>query len=207
MKFPIQAERLGDPELAEDPFERIFSFERAQAHPGYQYQPFVQTPSMQPDPTLNFEMGEVIYENQHVREWVKFWKTCLAIGGCITPGFYIFEIYQNDGAPSIDWMTKNWAGPSMTPPKQFQDGCGWGLEGVRYCDDQDYINLIYQVKKSVIRPTHTMVVTCVLAGISMMDLDYVTKMAYNKEKDLVFIYKPNGIWGDYESVHEVHHLE
>lgn len=37
MKFPIQAERLGEPEFAEDPFERILSFERAQAHPGYQY--------------------------------------------------------------------------------------------------------------------------------------------------------------------------
>jgi len=25
-----------------------------------------------------------------------------------TPGFYIFEIYAADGAPSLQWMSDNW---------------------------------------------------------------------------------------------------
>jgi hypothetical protein len=29
---------------------------------------------MEPDASLNFENGEVIYENNKVGEWVKFWK-------------------------------------------------------------------------------------------------------------------------------------
>ena len=160
---------------------------------------------MDPDPTLNFELGEVIYENNHVREWVKFWKTILAVGGCVTPGFYIFEIYQNDGTPSLDWIQRNWM--TFTPPKQFQDGCGWGLEGKRYCDDQNYISLVYQIKKAIVRPSHTFAMACVATAIATMDMDYVSKMQYNKEKDLVFIYKPNGLWSDWEQVHEVHHLE
>lgn len=32
-------------------------------------------------------------------------------------------------------------------------------------------------------------------------------MVYSKDKDLVFVYKPDGIWNETEYVHEVHHLE
>lgn len=40
-KFPHVADRLGYPILREEPIERIFGIERAPAHPGYQFQPFV----------------------------------------------------------------------------------------------------------------------------------------------------------------------
>jgi len=29
-----------------------------------------------------------------------------------------------------------------------------------------------------------------------MNMDYVSKMVYNKDKDLVFVYKPTGLWGE-----------
>jgi hypothetical protein len=32
-------------------------------------------------------------------------------------------------------------------------------------------------------------------------------MVYNKEKDLVFIYRPDGFWNEHEYVYEMHHLE
>lgn len=87
--------------MREEPIERIFGIERAPAHPGYQFQPFVQTPSMDPDPTLNFQTGETIYENSGVTEWTRFYKT---LGMCtlgFMPGFYTFEMYAADGAPSL----------------------------------------------------------------------------------------------------------
>lgn len=62
-KFPHVATRLGFPILREEPIERILGIERSPANPGYQFQPFVQTPPMEPDAELNFEEGEVIYEN------------------------------------------------------------------------------------------------------------------------------------------------
>lgn len=40
-----------------------------------------------------------------------------------------------------------------------------------------------------------------------MNMDYVSKMVYSKDKDLVFIYKPDGLFNETEYVHEVHHLE
>jgi hypothetical protein len=38
-------------------------------------------------------------------------------------------------------------------------------------------------------------------------MDYVTKITYNREKDLVFVDRPTGLFGDTESVYEVHHIE
>lgn len=32
-------------------------------------------------------------------------------------------------------------------------------------------------------------------------------MTYNKDKDLVFVYRPDGFWGETEHVYEMHHLE
>lgn len=32
-------------------------------------------------------------------------------------------------------------------------------------------------------------------------------MTYNKDKDLVFVYRPDGFWNEHEYVYEMHHLE
>jgi hypothetical protein len=152
-KFPHVADRLGYPILREEPIERIIGIERAPAHPGYQYQPFVQTPSMDPDATLNFKHGETIYENHKVIEWTRFWKAMTFSTFGLMPGFYTFEMYAGDGAPSTSWMADNWSWWQI--PKQFQDGGGWDLESYRYCDDHDYMNLVYSAKRGIGREVHT----------------------------------------------------
>jgi len=43
--------------------------------------------------------------------------------------------------------------------------------------------------------------------IYSMDMDYVTKMRYNKEKDLVFVQRVDRLWGETEHTFEMHHLE
>ena len=42
---------------------------------------------------------------------------------------------------------------------------------------------------------------------SYLNMDYVSKMKYNRDKDVVFVYKPDSIWNEKEYVHEIHHLE
>jgi len=37
--------------------------------------------------------------------------------------------------------------------------------------------------------------------------NYATKMTYNRDKDIVFVHKPDGVWNDKEYVYEMHHLE
>jgi hypothetical protein len=85
----------------------ILGFEHAPGHPNYQFQPFVQTPSMEPDPTLNFEKGEVIYENSRVGEWIKLWRIALGCTLPFWPMFYTFEFYHADGVPSLQWLAEN----------------------------------------------------------------------------------------------------
>ena len=56
---------------------------------------------MDPDPTLNFTVGETIYENRGVVEWTRFYKTLTMATFGFLPGFYTFEMYAADGAPSL----------------------------------------------------------------------------------------------------------
>lgn len=107
-KFPHVADRLGYPILGQDPAETILGWERAPAHPGYQFQPFVQTPSMDPDPTLSFEVGETIYENRAVLEWMRFHKVFFTATVMCAPAFYGYEFFKNEGVPSLSWMAENW---------------------------------------------------------------------------------------------------
>jgi len=151
---------------------------------------------MEPDASLNFEEGEVIYENNKVGEWIKFWKACFITIFGISPGFYIYEIYCADGTPSIHWMADNWNWADI--PLQFQDGSGWDLQGKRYCDDHDYMNIQYGAKRAIVRPSHTMYVATLMSMVWCMDLDYVSKMRYNRDKDLVYVTKPNRFWGESE---------
>jgi hypothetical protein len=69
------------------------------------------------------------------------------------------------------------------------------------------MNIQYGAKRTVVRSSHTMYVATAMALLYGMDFDYVTKMRYNKDKDLVFVTKPDKLWGEKEHVYEVHHLE
>jgi hypothetical protein len=81
------------------------------------------------------------------------------------------------------------------------------METLRYCDDHEYMNFHYSAKRGVVRPSHTMYMCQVLVLLQYMNMDYVSKMVYNKDKDLVFVYKPTGLWNEQEYVYEMHHLE
>lgn len=67
---------------------------------------------------------------------------------------------------------------------------------MRYCDDHDYMNIQYGAKRTIVRPTHTMYAAVGLTLLYHLDFGYVTKMRYNKDKDLVFVTRPDRIWGE-----------
>ena len=69
------------------------------------------------------------------------------------------------------------------------------------------MNIQYGAKRMIVRPAHTMYMISVLALLQHINIDYVTKMVYNKDKDLVFVYRPDGFWSEHEYVYEMHHLE
>ena len=149
---------------------------------------------MSPDPSLNFEEGEVIYENHRIAEWIKFWKASALITLGMGPGFYVFELYQGDGAPSLSWMNDNFNWFDI--PRQFQDGGTWDVEYNRYPDNDDYMNMHYTVKRAIVRPTWAIYAFNLSVLLYNMDFDYVTKMRYNRAQDLVFVTKPSRLWGN-----------
>lgn len=69
------------------------------------------------------------------------------------------------------------------------------------------MNIQYTGKRMIARPAHTFHLVTVLALLQHMNFDYVSKMVYNKDKDLVFVYRPDGLWNETEYVYEMHHLE
>ena len=73
-RYPHVADRRGYPEILGTPFERLMRLEGEIYHPTYLDQPFVQVPTSDPHPSLNFEEGEVVYENSKLQEWAKFWN-------------------------------------------------------------------------------------------------------------------------------------
>jgi len=70
------------------------------------------------------------------------------------------------------------------------------------------VNIQYGAKRMIVRPAHTFYMVSVLAFLQNMNFDYVTKMVYNKDKDLVFVYRPDGFWNQLTKyIYEMHHLE
>ncbi len=96
-RFPHQADRLGYPEILGTPFERLMRLEGEFYHPTYLDQPFIQIPSPDPHKSLNFEEGEVIYENTQNLEWAKFWAltvlTGYAFGALFIPYNLIYKTH------------------------------------------------------------------------------------------------------------------
>jgi hypothetical protein len=160
---------------------------------------------MNPDPTLNFDVGETIYENRQVLEWARFHKLLATAVFMVSPAFYGYEFYKNEGAPSLRWLSETFG--FFQVPMQFQDGGDLNMSKYLYCDNRDYMNMQHAAKRMAVKPIHTAHLGICGYIIYRSNFDYVTKMTYNKDKDLVFVYKPDGFWNEKEYVHEVHHLE
>ena len=160
---------------------------------------------MDPDPTLNFEAGETLYENPGVAEWMRLWKVGLG-ALAIAPSFYGYEFYKNEGVPSLQWAED--AFPTAIPvPRQWQDGGDIDMHKLLYCDERDYMNSQHFMKRLAGKPFHTFYVATVAYMLHELNFEYATKIVYNKDKDLLYVYKPWGLFGEAEYIHEAAHLE
>jgi hypothetical protein len=91
-KFEYVADRLGHPEFIGTPFEWLLRLESDIYHPCYLDQPFVRQPSPTPHPSLNFEQGEVLYENTKILEWVKLLQLSVLSLGVFGGGWVPFNL-------------------------------------------------------------------------------------------------------------------
>lgn len=88
-KYSYVADRLGHPEFFGTPMDRLLKLEKDIFHPVFTDQPFVHMPTQYPSGSLNFEQGEVVYENTRVLEWIRAFQlgniALLAYGGVFIP--------------------------------------------------------------------------------------------------------------------------
>ena len=106
-KWPHVADRMGYPEILGDPWERLLRLEGDIYHPNYLDQAFVQIPNPHPNPSLNFEEGEVIYENPQLLEWAKFFTltgfSVFAFLGAFVPYslFYKTHLFMSSAMDNV----------------------------------------------------------------------------------------------------------
>lgn len=81
-------------------------------------------------------------------------------------------------------------------PRQFQDTVDLDLYSYRYPDDDDYMNSQYSLKRGFLRPANTLYMVSALAMLPMLHFNYATKVIYNRDKDLVFVYKLRGFMNE-----------
>mmetsp|Transcript_10448 Transcript_10448/g.11926 ORF Transcript_10448/g.11926 Transcript_10448/m.11926 type:complete len:516 (+) Transcript_10448:38-1585(+) len=183
---PHVADRKGYPEILGTPFERLMRLEGDIFHPVNLDQPFIQIPSPDPHPSLNFEAGEVIYENTQILEWAKFWNlTGLSLYTFL--GFFVpYQLIYKTHMPLSS------ARDLLFVP--YYNGSPYAFD----------VNGIHAVGFGAVAlyASHL--------GMSLAYKfwrQYVVKMQYNKDKELVFVTRITPWCSLEEVVYEAKHLE
>jgi hypothetical protein len=202
-KFPHVADRLGWEFFQETPLDKNPFIERVESHPLYQFQSFVQTPSFEPDKDLCLEEGETIYENKYVYEWVLFWRIMLLLS-VLPLWVLLYESYNNNTTISPEYLSglglfvhpanSSWRG---LPSRRYEKLLYWGEKmwpwqlGFRKCFV--YFSIIGSA------------VLC--KRLILVGDEYVIKAVFNRERDLVFLWRPTGFLKKELHVYELHFLE
>jgi hypothetical protein len=196
------ADRLGWDFLQETPWDKNPLTERVESHPMYQWQPFVQTPSWEPNKDLCLEEGETIYENKWVHEWVVFWRMCLYLSP-LAIFWYIYESYNNNTPASPEYSRRF---SFIQPMNSFFRGLPRRMpENVNYWGSNLWLWQHF-IRKGLV---YAALISAVVMGRKAVRIgnSYVIKAVYNREKDLVFIWRPTGVFAKQMHVYELHYLE
>lgn len=203
-KFPHVADRLGWEELEEGPLDKNMFIERLASVPIYQWQPFVQTPSLNPDINLDLEEGETLYEDKWAYEWALFWKIMILVVP-VMMFILLIQVYENNAFPSHR-IKSRWSINAMFPGSLHEN----------YVENKKVEKLIYWgsdmwywqhwVRKFLFYPTAILVVLFKGTIFRYVGSHNVLKASFNRSKDLLFVWRP-GIIGKEMRVFELHHLE
>jgi hypothetical protein len=197
------ADRLGWDFLQELPQDKNPLLERVESHPMYQWQPFVQTPSFEPDKDLCLEEGETIYENKWVFEWVVFWRLLLSLSP-LAFFWYIYESYSNNTPASPEYSSR--FAPILHPINSYIRGQPRRVpETLNYWGSNMWL-WQHWVRKGLVYPLVIMIVAMTRRSF-VQGKEYVIKAAFNRERDLVFIWKPSGFLNKQLHIYELHYLE
>lgn len=185
-RLPHIADRLGYPEILGTTYERLMRLEGDIYHPVNLAQPFIQVPAAEPSESLNFEEGEVIYENTRIQEWAKFWTYsgfATYLFGCyFVPYSLIYKTHL-----SLPSSYEHLFVPTYTNTPYFFDNNG------------------LHIPIAALTAAYTAYIGLGLGN--QVFRDYVVRMQYSKDKELLFVTRLTPYGSTVEEVHEVAHLE
>jgi hypothetical protein len=146
----------------------LFKWENDIFHPTYLNQPFVKTPNAKPDPSLNFEQGEVIYENTRVLEWIKFIQLYGLVAGAFfalfVPTMLVFKTnLTTDAASELILGNLHLVSPYMI----------------------DILKISLPIASGAILYT----VYLLMNYINVTTSQYVIKMSYSRDKVNIFLFR------------------
>ena len=163
-KYAYVADRLGHPEFFGTPMDRLLKLEKDLYHPTFTDQPFVKMPTQFPSDSLNFEMGEVIYENTRVLEWIRAFQlgniALLAYGGVFLPLNMAFKTNL-----IVDKADELWIGQQhlWTP---------FGVDSARLFTPISTLGVFY-------------IIYATMRAITQVGAQYAVKVSYSKDRVIV----------------------
>lgn len=145
----------------------------------------MKTPSPYPDPSLNFEEGEVIYENTRLLEWLKFWQLTVFTGAAYGVFFIPYQLVYKTHLimPIAEEMV-------FTP----------------YHYVSPFNMDTWKLSVPIIGGVIAYSVFIVLNFTNVTTSQYAVKMSYNKDKELVFVKRIDLYGAVEEEVYEAAHL-
>jgi hypothetical protein len=196
------ADRLGWDFLQEHPLDKNPFIERVDSHPAYQWQAFVQTPSMEPHKDLCLEQGETFYENKWVYEWILLWRILVYISPLFIY-WYFYELYNNNTPASPEYLNRFGI---VTSGNSFMKGLPRRLpENVNYWGTSMWSWQLI-LKKTIFFPVIMIAALCTRKA-NRFGKEYVIKAVFNRERDVVFVWRVTGICRKRLDIFELHYLE
>lgn len=202
-KYPHVSSRLGWTFLSESPIDKNPFLERIFSNPTYQWQAFVQTPSLNTDPSLDLEIGETIYEDKWTQEWSLFWKLCILFVPILIFIQFV-QYYDNNTITSTGYNSRWRLVPMAMNPlelametNRMEKWNNWG---------SDLWPLSQWVRKLGFYPVGLIGLFTILCFLRTVGGTNVVKASFNRSRDAVFIWTPSYI-GKTMTVVELHYLE
>ena len=189
-RAPHVADRLGHPEFLGDPVDRLLRLENDNIHPNYLDQPFVQTPPVDYDSDVDLQEGDILFENPNILEWGSFtaytaWFATAFAGIWAPYNMFIKSRLPSESMNSVNFM-------------RVFDLNFYSLDNFGFLPAFLPLALYY-------------IPNTLMQVLRRSTSCFVSKIQYNKGKDLFFITTPpkDVIYSENhaEAVHEVDHFQ
>jgi hypothetical protein len=160
---------------------------------------FVQQPNKEPDSDLNFEKGEILYENKDVDSGLDLTRQL----GYSTFGYISFYVAQGIASGRFTYPVYNENLDTRADTNTATNSLVGSTNSGAWHGIDEWSMFMF------ITPLPLLMVTGYFGLLNNITRDYVVKMQYNAEKDLLFVTKTSGVFmkKQIEKVYEVTHLQ